>query len=551
MTRKSVSLPGIAVIVTLAMFAFSGDFYWNCYGDNSSNTNPPPPTRSITSVTEIKDPLTAANQRNGPCYYDGSQNNTQPHLWHIHYSDNTATDAPILWPWNKTTRQVGTLKYYVTGDTPFDVGNAVDAAVRGWNSALTRDVHYGGTINLTLVKSTDPYSPVTVYGATQSGNLSLNPDEAGAEAFGSIPAPYTTINNAQILISPNAGTDNNYGIAMHEIGHSLGLDHNIDKASVMWPSENSCFPTDTVPQSIDTSFLEDKYDPTYIDKTYGDGSNCIGTRCYLSRRRSTDQGLKGMATLTVPHVYASAGAAAAARRGKPFAMTGYSGPTFHVHLEDSLVSRTISLEGLTLASSLVATVDVMRTVRYVSQGPVRYAIRAAKIRALERHALGPDEGTKVGDTIYFADREFGNGESFLDDPALYPGSRAIVFLQRYDQGAKRLGIQNLYRFTARSISKLGLYRDGRLAQLAAYQSRVMTDVDGKTVNDLYRSALSRYGPVSMRSEESALRAALTERGIRTPQQVEHYRQTLSVPSVGVTRWAASTERQSRAVAAGR
>src|SRR5437660_7106559 len=157
MTRKSVSLPGIAVIATLAMFAFSGDFYWNCNGDNSSNTNPPPPTRSITSVTEIQDPLTAANQRNGPCYYDGSQNNTQPHLWHIHYSDNTATDAPILWPWNKTTHQVGTLKYYVTADTPFDIGNAVDAAVRGWNSALTRDVHSSGTINITLVKSTDPY----------------------------------------------------------------------------------------------------------------------------------------------------------------------------------------------------------------------------------------------------------------------------------------------------------------------------------------------------------------------------------------------------------
>jgi hypothetical protein len=171
------------------------------------------------------------------------------------------------------------------------------------------------------------------------------------------------------------------------------------------------------------------------------------------------------------------------------------------------------------------------------------AIRSAKVNSLLRHSMGPDEATRVGDTVYFADREFGDGGSFIDDPALYPGSRAVVFLQRNDEWARRLGLPNLYRFTARSVSKLGMYGDGRLAQLASYQSRIIEEVDGRTTTDLYRRTAARYGMVAVRSEESLLRAALAARGIRSPQQVAAYRTSMVTSSKHAARWAASVENQ--------
>lgn len=537
-----LSLSGAAVIAVLAVFSFSGDVYWNCYGDGSSNTNPPPPTRSIVSVSELSDNIQYYNENSGGgCTPDGTQSNTQPTLWAINYSDGSTGSEAILWPYNKAAGATGYLNYYVTTDSPPSVASLVSSAVRAWNSALTRDVSVNGTINITLAQSNSPSnSPITIFGNGYSGSIGLNPYEGGAEAFGSIPAPYTTLASAQIVIDPNQSSYL-YAILLHEIGHSLGLDHNRDQASVMYPTVSHCFTSGVVPSSLDTGFLEGKYDPHYITPNPDSPICRPGIVCPQFVPRTT-AGLQGLPVMKLPRLYASAQASTAGSGAhKAFAASSDRAPTLHVHLEDDPTSRSISLEALTLASTLVASVDVMRTVSYVKQGPTRMAIRSAKITSLLRHSLGPDEAARIGDTIYFADREFGDGESFLDDPALYPGSRAIVFLQRNDEWARRLGLRNLYRFTARSVSKLGLYGDGRLAQLASYHSRIMDEVDGRTTMDLYRRTAARYGIAALRSDESLLRAALAVRGIRSPAQVAAYRTNLSRWPQQAARWAASLE----------
>jgi hypothetical protein len=107
-TYSRLSVPGAAGIAVLAVFAFSGDVYWNCYGNGSSNTNPPPVSRSIVSVSQLSDNIQYYNQNTGgSCTPNGTQSNTQPTLWTINYSDGSTGADAILWPYNKASGATG------------------------------------------------------------------------------------------------------------------------------------------------------------------------------------------------------------------------------------------------------------------------------------------------------------------------------------------------------------------------------------------------------------------------------------------------------------
>jgi len=502
----------VGLIALMSFFAFQAD--WNCNAPSN-----PPPTKTIKNVSANNDPL----QWNSPGLVLGCafQPENSPMLtWHVTYTDNTSANYAIYWPTGGSGGGNGNLGVWFAPPAAANVVTQATNAVNAWNAALTRDVTTGGTININLSITSDYTAPVRVY-SDNGGNLSPEPDVPGAEAFGAVPAPYSTLASAEILLMSSWGDITIYDSALHEFGHALGLAHNHYETSVMFPQLN--LPADCItsigqlPLSADTYNLEVVYDPHW---TQG------GSRCGKICPQGPSNSIAGNIARIRSRYPQLVNKDEDLRQGKPF----------YVHLDDHSGSQSISTESLYLSSTLVAQVDVLGDARYFYNGPIRTVLKMARVKNVLRHLFGPDERITTGEVVYVADLERADGESFIDDPALVRGVSPVVFLRRTHRFDRFTGSSTaVYEFTEPFVSKMVINRDRTMEVAGPSNTRVAQEVNGKPQSEIFSSVRALYGP-RVNDEASLLTAMLARRGISTQYQRMNYIRTMLMEPRAVLEW---------------
>lgn len=560
------------------------------------NQSVAPVGKTISSVViENNDPIQANNQIAGSC----SSSNETPHTtWRVNYNDGSAGDVAFVWPKYVQNGGKATIYYYFDPSMPTNVMQAGLNALTQWNTALSNNKSTGGYVQINLAQG-DSYSAVTIYGSNdQPYNMSIAPNEGGDTLIGDIPSPYEYIKSVQLLIK-NTQADL-FGSYLHEIGHSLGLNHNQYQGSVMWPTVSNC--SDGGPYKNDTIYLEETYDPELVLSTttysfvgcpYGGFSYDPGQQDYwgndvpdytlekfavkrpvgpctaaqptrpaniVTRTSSASYKAPDLTpSIEMNRSIGSKASIAFAERKLSKSATPLSGrfnvypelrlsasyhPDLLFSLDDHSGAATMSLSSLYLASTLVAKVHVGGVVKYVVNGPIRYAIRSAVITSLIRHELGTDENRKVGQSILISDEEGAKGQPFLDDLPLREASDAVVFLQMSSRKLATASEQPIYRFTEPHISKLAVDASNIVEPYSNYDASIAGDLIGTGGAEV--TNLLRLDPVREASTETALLTRLlNSRGISSQTAVNAYTQSMKHESWNAVRWAKSSQTKSR------
>jgi len=563
-----VSVPGIAV---LGAFLMLSDIVYSCGAGSSTPSGP-----TITSIASNPntDPVQFSNE-----YYDGCgipSTPTGPKYWHVHYSNGQSGDISPKWPTSLFSGKLATVSYYFPQDDPGNIPPQGVNAIGAWNTALQRDKSTGGYVQISLQPSNNPQSSVQIFGSNNS-NIVIGPTEGGGTVYGMIAPPYTNLTGAQIAVDQTQSDVALYQSLLHEIGHSLGLNHNLHQGSAMWPSSsgNSCLASiGAVPSSADTSWLEGTYDPYYVlyRKTYT-GIGCpYGSFRYDPGQTDYFGNEVPLYTLVTDNIKKPVGACPVTRKktvskpqkhsqtpsvpiggGALRLLSGWPSRNVMVHLDDHSEASSMSLTSLYLASTLVAEVTVGPTVHYVNDGPIRYAIREARIRRLLRHLVGPDARREVGDLIYISDVEGVHGEPFIDDLPLKEGSSVIVWLQQSDPGKAVTQIERaltsnsgrrqkmaVYRFTKPFVSKMTEAAPGAFRLVNDNYSRINTDLRSPEARAI--SSIGLLSGAGEQTRESAfISSALRSRHVVGAYDMAGYEVMLRQNSRQVTRWVHSLD----------
>jgi hypothetical protein len=153
---------------------------------------------------------------------------TQILNWHITYSDNTTADKPIFWPKGNTSPQPVYVYINSSDETIYEQSKN---ALNIWNAALNANAH--GSVQIAYQTVSDPSAAnVEIY--------DTSPDSEGGGIVGSegnevLSPDYSQLVSAKVFIETGQGTFPTFQIAVHELGHALGLDHNYYLRSVMFP----------------------------------------------------------------------------------------------------------------------------------------------------------------------------------------------------------------------------------------------------------------------------------------------------------------------------
>jgi len=132
-----------------------------------------------------------------------------------------------------------------------DWHQAIEAAIATWNAG-------GSALHFTLVSATGPCAQVMdhiEYCQATSGQIAAVGTDGDQGLFIPFVTKHHTYKSAILLVCSDCGfgQDRRVIIATHEMGHALGLAHNQDPTSVMFPSGGS-----PQPDSADYQFLRER-----------------------------------------------------------------------------------------------------------------------------------------------------------------------------------------------------------------------------------------------------------------------------------------------------
>jgi hypothetical protein len=510
----------IALSLTAVLLTADCDWYCDgsgCYvGDGGDPQPSPGPYFVAWSVNSDWDNQNEDGPPDGSCFIT---QNTNFGTFTRTYNTGQQVIGPVYYYVPKVYQDA-----YVKVDTA-DITDATmktidSGAITVWANTLSADKQSGHFYSLLPQESTDPTAPIEVassqsdpgYPGITDGQLDPNMDYfASAVIYYYMPEitgqPYNLY----------------YQVALHELGHAQGLAHNPWPGSAMYPSaedgtQEDCFTYNasnpaksTNPPPQDTSALEAQYDPVL---SIPSPKPCKKEPCPQDRPRPPSG----------PHL--SWAQIYRLKKSWPW-----------IHLTDPLGARTASIDSVWLASSLAVAGTVENVVSSVSDGINRIAIRRVSVERVIRNSFGPDTRVEAGQDIYVADSERADGGEYLDDPALKPGSRMVLFLRRQSDPVLASLPTIVYRPTTLFASKWNVDARGRMFAAGMGGSRASSQLNGMQWTALTKYLASTHRLAPSAGDGTITQVLLQERGVRDSRERLAYARALMQQPIEVLKWA--------------
>jgi hypothetical protein len=526
------------VIITLFSLPLLG-----CSPPTSTGTGPP------SNLTDIEQVPASTAASGGYCYDTiGTTPLTQ---FTAYYSDKSPETEPIFW---YAPDQDSTLYIYTgllpAGGPDQDGGwwsDPFSAAIDAWYNVLQNDVQPGHYVRLNPVETAN-YQQALVQVRIVDNYVSN--DLGGQTDFGTVTGPGSiaraswnqlfTFNSEQpylagALITLNDGVSGSYivndtyryAVSLHEMGHALGLDHNPQVASVMYPRADirlnqGCSAYGQYPQVGDVSALEGHYDPI-LRSPPPDSPICRPNMvCAYARPRV----LLGNSTANVanspwaqvdrygqklkwivPHISEKdINQRVSAKRNAQYA-SSRNAPNveglmrnlrwWHGTFDGPVDFRQISSATLALSSTLIAKGHLIQILYKSAIGPVpSQAYEEFQIDQVLDAARGAGEAAKVGDRIVLAEQYAYEDIPYSDDPMLKPTQQVTIFVRPVSSsGLKRRGIAGrVYTLTAPLVAKWVERPSGSATVLGPSNTRVARELRSgapvaRAIVDMQRSSM--------------------------------------------------------------
>jgi hypothetical protein len=489
------------------------------------------------------------SQQLGIQTFCGANNNTAFGQLTLHFTDGSSTQRTVYW--NAPKQNQNTYININTNGLGTNWRATNSAAINVWQTTLeSAPALPAGRYYSLLPQESTGTAPVVATEAFQDASNPSTVASFGLALDG--PGNYITgsgytFYNAQLP----ATADGRYSAALHELGHVMGLAHNPDLGSIMFPFNDGgtngqlCYfyngGNGTHPRyPTDTAALESRYDPVMRDDSYDPNPHCGARNCLSLNLRIVP--VSGVADPRTAAIGTTIKSDPRALRGRvessefqpgalraPASVSTLAQPAVRwIHGNEYPMSLEISTEGLVLSSSLVSQGLVGRTVAQFASGSETYVVKEFTVRQLFRHLLGPDQNVKSGDKILIVDNARTDGGVYIDDPILESGTAPIVFLKRASPKISAMLHQPvLYSFTTHFVSKWVADKSLKIHVLSARNSRVAMEVNGHTAGTLFKKAYAKYGASTLR-EDALLRSMLSAHGVTGDRAVQGYVERLRV-----------------------
>jgi hypothetical protein len=457
--------------------------------------------------------------------------------WTNHYTNNITND--VVLHWFTQPGQVGTIGIYTGVLAGSNYAQPTTDAINAWYTALNGRLPSGHFLRMSPVEDRLTYTSDLIQMSIDLNDL--DPSGVAVTSFGTVNGPGSTnangnesnskdgfylagaqivfnqflVDNSEIYENPTAL----YRLSLHEIGHALGLNHNPEKASIMYPTsyDTTCYNYGDLPITQDTTTLINFYDPVVnsdeITNPVGRGGMPINIE---SRSRKLPMTAKpSQATLAV------------ARPSVEKFMRSLS----WIHgTSDGPVTvnySNISMDTLVAGSTLVAHAHLLRSVvnpsrKRSAQAVVTHEFILDGVVSDFGPAVG-DTPAKVGDHIAVDEQMAYEDVPYADDPPVKAGTEAVLFLRPVVGRRSRAAAgHRALQYTAPLVSKWTETKDGRIYASSNSRTMIARQSNGKTLSAALQGNRKRIAMVGVPASDPRSQI-LSQRGISVVNESQKFR----------------------------